>query len=92
LLFALDGFGLAGFLEGGVDLADGGHINLLPGQEVGDGEKLMADSNFGDACRAVAEGEGGSPRKTIFTSMPLSAPFFSSTGRAPTRPSAHHWN
>ena len=24
--------------------------------------------------------------------MPWSAPFFCSTGRAPTRPSAHHWN
>jgi len=24
--------------------------------------------------------------------MPLSAPFFCSAGRAPTSPSAHHWN
>jgi len=35
---------------------------------------------------------GLSPWKTIRPSIPLSAPFFCSTGRAPTRPSAHHWN
>lgn len=32
--------GLRRFLEGGADLTDGGHVNLLFGEEVGDSEKL----------------------------------------------------